>query len=101
VREVIRRIEDYGDEHARLILDAMIYHVAKNIAAESAVLSGSIDAILLTGGLARSEYVISRLRKRIGFLAPVRCFPGEDEMEALALNALAVLQGKRKAKVYL
>ena len=52
VREVIRRIEDYGDEHARLILDAMIYHVAKNIAAESAVLSGSIDAILLTGGLA-------------------------------------------------
>ena len=58
VREVIRRIEDYGDEHARLILDAMIYHVAKNIAAESAVLSGSIDAILLTGGLARSEYVI-------------------------------------------
>ena len=45
VREVIRRIEDYGDEHARLILDAMIYHVAKNIAAESAVLSGSIDAI--------------------------------------------------------
>lgn len=101
VREVIRRIEDYGDEHARLILDAMIYHVAKNIAAESAVLSGSIDAILLTGGLARSEYVISRLRKRIGFLAPVRCFPGEDEMEALALNALAVLQGKRKAKEYL
>ena len=100
VREVIRRIEDYGDEHARLILDAMIYHVAKNIAAESAVLSGSIDAILLTGGLARSEYVISRLRKRIGFLAPVRCFPGEDEMEALALNALAVLQGKRQAKTY-
>ena len=92
VREVIRRIEDYGDEHARLILDAMIYHVAKNIAAESAVLSGSIDAILLTGGLARS--------KRIGFLAPVRCFPGEDEMEALALNALAVLQGKRQAKTY-
>lgn len=101
VKEVIRRIEDYGDEHARLILDAMIYHVAKNIAAESAVLCGSIDAILLTGGLARSEYVVSRLRKRIGFLAPVRCFPGEDEMEALALNALAVLRGKRQAKVYM
>ena len=90
-----------GTNDVREILDAMIYHVAKNIAAESAVLSGSIDAILLTGGLARSEYVISRLRKRIGFLAPVRCFPGEDEMEALALNALAVLQGKRQAKEYL
>ena len=100
VREVIRRIEDYGDKHAELILNAMIYHVAKNIAAQSAVLCGSIDAILLTGGLARSEYVVSRLRKRVGFLAPIRCFPGEDEMEALALNALAVLRGKRKAKEY-
>jgi butyrate kinase len=59
-----------------------------------------VDAILLTGGLARSEYVVSRLRKRISFIAPIRCFPGEDEMEALALNALAVLRGKRQAKVY-
>ena len=56
--------------------------------------------LLLTGGLARSEYIVSRLRERIGFLAPIRCFPGEDEMEALALNALAVLRGKRKAKEY-
>lgn len=100
VKEIIQRIEDYGDTHAELILNAMLYHVAKNIAAESAVLCGRIDAILLTGGLARSEYIVSRLRQRIGFLAPVHCFPGEDEMEALALNALAVLRGKRKAKVY-
>jgi butyrate kinase len=100
VKEIIQRIEDYGDTHAQLILDAMIYHVAKNIAAEAAVLCGHIDAILLTGGLARSEYIVSQLRRRIGFLAPVRCFPGEDEMEALALNALDVLQGKREAKVY-
>jgi butyrate kinase len=100
VKEIIRRIEQDGDEHARLVLDAMIYHVAKNIAAESAVLCGEIDAILLTGGLARSEYIVSRLRQRIDFLAPVHCFPGEDEMGALALNALGVLQGKRPVKVY-
>ena len=100
VKEIIRRIEQNGDEHARLVLDAMIYHVAKNIAAESAVLCGHIDAILLTGGLARSEYIVSRLRQRIDFLAPVHCFPGEDEMGALALNALGVLQGKRPVKVY-
>ena len=47
------------------------------------------------------RYIVSRLRQRIGFLAPIRCFPGEDEMEALALNALAVLRGKRQAKEYL
>ena len=100
VKEIIRRIEEDGDGHAKLILDAMIYHVAKNIAAEAAVLCGEIDAILLTGGLARSEYIVSRLRRRIGFLGHVYCFPGEDEMGALALNALAVLRGKRRAKIY-
>ena len=99
VREVERRIED-GDTRAELILNAMIYHIAKNICALGAVLFGKVDAILLTGGIARSQYVITRLRERISFLAPVYCFPGEDEMEALALNALAVLRGQREVKVY-
>ena len=99
VKEILRRIED-GDQHAEMILNAMIYHVAKNITGLGAVFCGKVDAILLTGGLARSEYIISRLRQRIEFLAPVYCFPGEDEMEALALNALAVLRGQRVAKEY-
>ena len=99
VREILRRIED-GDTRAELILNAMIYHVAKNICALGAVLYGKVDAILLTGGLARSEYIISRLRQRIEFMAPVYCFPGEDEMQALALNALAVLRGQREVKIY-
>ena len=72
----------------------------KRIAGKAAVFCGKVDAILLTGGLARSEYVISRLRQRIDFLAPTYCFPGEDEMEALALNALAVLRGQRTVMEY-
>ena len=99
MREILQRIKA-GDEHAQLIVDAMLYHTAKQIASEAAVLCGQIDAILLTGGMAHSDYIVSELRRRIGFLAPVYVFPGEDEMEALALNALAVLQGKRQAKVY-
>lgn len=99
MREILQRINN-GDEHAKLIVDAMIYHIAKSIAAEGAVLCGDVDAILITGGMAHSEYIISELRRRVEFLAPVYTFPGEDEMKALALNALAVLQGKRQAKVY-
>ena len=99
MQEIERRIAA-GDKQAELVVDAMIYHTAKNIVAESAVLCGKVDAILLTGGMARSQYVISRLRRRIDFLAPTHCYPGEDEMEALALNALAVLTGKREAKTY-
>ena len=97
--DIETRIEQ-GDKHAQLILDAMIYHVAKAIAAQSAVLYGKVDAILLTGGMARSEYLIPRLRERIDFLAPTYCFPGEDEMGALASNATAVLKGKTEAKEY-
>jgi butyrate kinase len=100
VKEIEERIRDYGDTHAKLILDAMIYHIAKNITGLGAVLYGRVDAILLTGGLARSEYVITALRKRIEWVAPVYCFPGEDEMEALALNALAVLRGQQEVAEY-
>ena len=99
MREILKRIKQ-GDEQAQLLVDAMLYHTAKQIASEAAVLCGQIDAILLTGGMAHGDYIVSELRRRIGFLAPVYCFPGEDEMEALALNALAVLQGKRQTKKY-
>ncbi|MBQ4367202.1 MAG: butyrate kinase [Muribaculaceae bacterium] len=97
--EVEHRVEA-GDKQAELIFNAMIYHVAKSIAAQGAVLCGKVDAILITGGMARSEYIMSRLHQRIDFLAPVHCYPGEYEMEALASNALAVLLGQTVAKEY-
>ena len=99
VKEIMARIDE-GDAHARLIIDAMIYHTAKSIAAQGAVLCGHVDAILLTGGMAHSEYITSGLRRRVEFLAPMFVYPGEDEMEALALNALAVLQGRCRARRY-
>lgn len=99
MKEIIQRIEQ-GDKKAELLVEAMIYQTAKSIAAEGAVLCGDIDAILLTGGMAYSDYITSRLRKRIGFLAPMYIYPGEDEMQALALNALAVWRGERELKEY-
>ena len=99
MREILDRISR-GDEKAHLLVDAMLYHTAKQITAEAAVLCGDVDAILLTGGMAHSDYIVGELRRRVAFLAPVYVFPGENEMEALALNALAVLQGKRDAKNY-
>ncbi len=96
----ILQLIEQGDEHARLLIEAMTYHTAKQIAAESAVLCGHIDAILLTGGIAHSDYITERIARRVKHLAPVHTFPGEDEMEALALNALGVLRGEMQAKVY-
>ena len=89
-----------GDTHAELVISAMIWHIAKNIAAEGAVLCGNIAAILLTGGMAKSDYIIERLKQRLSFLAPIYVYPGQDEMQALTENALAVLRGEREAKEY-
>ena len=87
-------------ECAKLVMDAMIYNIAKAIGAASTVLCGKMDAILLTGGIAYSDYVISHLKERIDFLAPVYVYPGEDEMEALALNALGALKGELTVQQY-
>lgn len=89
-----------GDKHSELVLNAMIYQVAKGIGAAAIPLYGKVDAILLTGGIAHSEYVISRLTNYISFLAPVYVYPGEDELEALALNALGALRGELSVMNY-
>lgn len=89
-----------GDKHAELVLEALVYQTAKSIGAAAAVLCGDVDAILLTGGIAHSDYVTSRLEKRVAFVAPVRIYPGEDELEALAQNALGALRGELEVQVY-
>lgn len=99
MREIERRINE-GDEKAKLYTDAMIWHTAKYIAAEGAVLCGKVDAIILTGGLCRSEYITGGLKKRLDWMAPVYLYPGQDEMKALALNTLHVLRGEWVAKQY-
>lgn len=99
VPAIIKSIEE-GDKKAELILEAMIYNVAKAIGAASTVLYGKVDAILLTGGIAHSDFILSQLKKRISFIAPIHVYPGEDEMEALALNAIGALKGELPIQVY-
>ena len=99
VAEVVRRI-DGGDSHAALVLDAMIYQTAKAVGGAAVALEGKADAILLTGGIAHSGYVTERLTRRVSFLAPVFVYPGEDELEALAMNALGALRGELAVREY-
>lgn len=96
---ITQAIEE-GDEHARLILDAMIYGVAKQVGAMCVTLCGQAEAIVLTGGIAYSNYVVNKLRQQVEFLAPVVVYPGEDELEALAANALGALNGELTIKQY-
>ncbi len=99
VQQIVKNIEE-GDKKAELILNAMIYQVAKAIGAAAVALYGKVDAILFTGGVAYNDYVVSRLIERVKFIAPVSVYPGEDEMLALATNGLEAINGLLPIKEY-
>ena len=89
-----------GDEEAGLVFRAMIYQIAKEIGAMATVLEGRVDAVVLTGGMANSRKLVEGIISRIGFIAEVVTYPGEDEMRALAMGALRVLRGEEPALEY-
>ena len=88
------------DPRYKLIQDAMSYQVAKSIGAMAAVLKGRVDAILLTGGIAYNPFLVDYVREMVGFIAPLKVYPGEDEMRALAMNGLMVIRGELYPKIY-
>ena len=90
----------HGDNEAMKYLDGFVYQVAKAIGEMATVLKGNIDAIILTGGIAYSKYVVKELSKRVEFISKIVVHPGEDEMEALALNARMMLNGELQPKKY-
>lgn len=98
-QEIEIRIKQ-GDKKAEQAFEAMAYQVAKEIGSASTVLKGQVDAILLTGGIAYSDLFIQYLTIRIAWIAPVRVYPGEDEMRTLAQNILMVHKGEMEVKEY-
>lgn len=97
--KVILQMVESGDKKARLVLEALAYNVAKEIGAMLAVLHGEADAVILTGGIAYSKFVVEYIKKMISPIIKVTVYPGEDEMESLAMSGLRVLRGE-EAKVY-
>lgn len=99
LRIVEEQVAD-GNQKAMLIYEAMAYQVSKEIGAMSAVLTGDVDAIIFTGGVAKSKSFLNLIIERVEFIAPIHIVEGEQEMLALALGALRVLNKEEKSKVY-
>lgn len=100
VNLTLKHIAQTGDQKAQLVIDAMCYNIAKQIGAMATVLSGNVDGIILTGGIAHNAPINDAISARCSFIAPITIYPGENEMEALMINALVVLQGRIAPKVY-
>ena len=89
-----------GDKYAELVYNAFIYQIGKAIGSMAAVLRYDVDAILLGGGIVHDKRVVSGLRDMCGKIAPIRAYPGEFEMEALAAGALRALRGEEPVLTY-
>jgi butyrate kinase len=91
---------DSGDQKAVLMIEAIAYQISREIGSAAAVLEGKVDAIILTGGLAFQKSHVERISRRVGFIAEVVVYPGEDEIKALAFNGLLALDGKIEIRDY-
>ena len=97
-REVEKMIAE-GSERAKLVYEAMALNVSKALARLTPLCHGKVDQIILTGGIAYSDYFTGMIREQVDWIAPVTVIPGENEMQALAEGVLRVLRGQEKARI--
>lgn len=90
-----------SDPEAKLIIEAMVYQIAKEIGGMCAIAGGKIDAIVLTGGMAWSSKFTEMLTDYISKFALVFIEPGENELNALAAGALRIINGEEAAKEFI
>jgi butyrate kinase len=99
IKEIAAKAQ--SDAQAQLYIDGMIYQVAKEIGAMATTISGKVDAIILTGGIAHSQYITQSIKERVRFVTDnVVVQAGENELKALAQGAVRVLNGSEQAKQY-
>ena len=99
VRKVLKQIEN-GDAKSKLVLDSMIYQISKQIGAMSINFDGKLDARLLIGAMANSDYITNKIKGYVSYLADVIVMPGELEMKALSNGVLRVLNNEEQAQEY-
>ena len=81
-------------------MDAFVFQVCKDIGSMATVLFGKVDQIIVTGGIAYNATVVEDIKARVGFIAPVTVYPGEDELLALVQGGLRVLNGEEQVQTY-
>jgi len=96
----VMRLYNEKDPAAVAVYNALVYQIAKEIGAEVAVLRGKVDAIVLTGGMARETCFIEDIKGYVGCFAKTLVYPGEFEEEAMAAYAAGVQSGEVKPRVY-
>lgn len=99
----MRLVEEKAQEGVpeyELFMKAFVLNIAKYIVAQGAVVDGKVDAIILTGGIAYSKSITEAIARKVSWLAPVKVYPGENELDSLAENGYIILSGATKIHTY-
>lgn len=99
----VRKVKEMiaaGDKWAQLCYNAMIYTIIKWTCMMAGALSGKVDGILMTGGLAYDQDLVRKVTEGVEWIAPVYVYPGSHETEALGAGVERVLVGEEAAKTY-
>lgn len=90
-----------GNRFANLVYQTMIYQIAKEIGAMLVTLKGKIDAIIISGGMAKQKKLIRTLKNWLKFIKkPIIVIAEQEEMTTLAMGAVRVLYKLEKVKKY-
>ncbi len=89
-----------GDTLAIEVLNAMAYQIAKEIGAMATVLRGTVHAVVLTGGAARSAMLTAAIGDRVRWIGRIIIDMHEDEMQALVDAAMRILRGGEQLQEY-
>lgn len=98
-REIEKRIEN-GDEYAKLVYEAQALQIAKGAGIMLGCFRETIDAVILTGGLAYSKMLTQNVAEHLQHLIKIVVMPGENEMESLAFGCLRILNGQETARKF-
>jgi len=99
MRVVVERAKQGIPEYV-VFMKAFVLNIAKYIVAQGALVDGKVDVIILTGGVAYSQDITDAITRKVSWLAPVRVYPGENELESLAENGYIILAGDTKIHTY-
>jgi butyrate kinase len=99
MREIVKKAKE-GDPDYVVFMKAFVLNIAKYIVAQGALVEGHVDVIILTGGVAYSQDITDAITKKVSWLAPVKVYPGENELESLAENGYIILAGATKIHTY-
>ncbi len=98
---LMEKYKQGNDKRLKIIIEAMAYQIAQEIAARSILANGNIDGIILTGGLAYSDIFVGLISEKIKHISKnIYIIPGEKELEALAEGVVLGIENKVKVREY-